>query len=158
VADHFQYLPSVGIITLVSAGAAMLMARLQRWHRIVSYGSRLLLLATLTGLTWQQSRMYLDSETCYRTVISKNPDCWTAQNNLGGVLLQKGQVDEAIDHYKRALEIRPDYERGHFNMSLALLQEGKVDEAITHLQKVLQMNPNHSRAYYSLANARLQQG
>jgi hypothetical protein len=31
------------------------------------------------------------------------------------VFLQKGQVDEAIAHYQRALEIKPDYAEAHGN-------------------------------------------
>jgi Flp pilus assembly protein TadD len=55
-----------------------------------------MLLAALGLLTWRQSRMYADMETLWRTTIARNPDCWLAQNDLGAVLYEKGQVDQAI--------------------------------------------------------------
>ena len=38
VADHFQYLPIIGIIVPVSAGAAMLLSRLRGRQRAAGYG------------------------------------------------------------------------------------------------------------------------
>ena len=43
-----------------------------------------MLLAALCLLTWRQSRMYADIETLWRTTLERNPDCWLAQNDLGG--------------------------------------------------------------------------
>jgi protein O-mannosyl-transferase len=166
VADHFQYLASIGIITPVSAGAAMLLSQLRGWHRTVGYGLCLALLAVLTGLTWRQSRLYRDAETCYRTIIESNPDCWAAHNNLGDVLLKKGLVDEAIVHCQKAVEIRPNYQLGHNSLGVALLQKGQVDEAIAHFQTVLEINPNQSThrnvsdalAHLNLGNILLKKG
>ena len=67
VADHFQYLASLGIITLVAAGAALLLARWRLWNRPGGYAACLVLLAILAGLTWRQSQVYADIETLYRT-------------------------------------------------------------------------------------------
>ena len=67
VADHFQYLASLGIIALAAAAAAT--ADRARWRP--GRGGRgylacLLALATLAALTWRQSRRYGDVETLYR--------------------------------------------------------------------------------------------
>ena len=96
VADHFQYLASLGIITLVSASAALALTRWRLWNRPGGYIMCLALLAILAGLTWQQSQMYADAETLYRTTIAENSDCWVAYNDLGKVLDDCGQVDEAV--------------------------------------------------------------
>ena len=84
---------------------------MERWRSGIGrsgYALCLALLATLAGLTWRQSRMYADLETLYRTTIDRNPECWMAHNNLGWDLADRGQVDEAIAHYRKALEIKPD--------------------------------------------------
>ena len=47
VADHFQYLASLGMITLASAGVALLLARYGLWRRPAGYGLCLALLAML---------------------------------------------------------------------------------------------------------------
>ena len=76
VADHFQYLASLGIIVLASAAAATLAAR---WLTIVSVA----VVVPLALLATNQSRQYADAETLYRTTLSRNPACWMAYINLG---------------------------------------------------------------------------
>src|SRR5208283_1370777 len=74
-----------------------------------------------------------------------------AHNNLGNALLQKGNVDEAIVHYQKALQIKPDFAKAHYNLGNALLQKGNVDEAIVHYQKALQIKPDYVAAQNNLA-------
>lgn len=47
-----------------------------------------------------------------------------AYNNLGGALREKGQIDEAIAYYQKALHLNPNYADAHWNMALALLLLG----------------------------------
>ena len=158
-ADHFQYLANIPIITAVSAGAALLLVRMRGWwRRSLIYAACLAILVLLASLTYAQSRLYRDAETCFRAVIAKNPDSATAHNNLGSALFQRGSLDEAIAHFEKAAEIEPDYEIGHYSLGAALLEKGRVDEAIPHLEKVLKLNPNHPKAYYGLATALLAKG
>ncbi len=152
VADHFQYLASVGIIVFVAAGAAVSIARLRNWQRTGAYGLCLILVATLGGMTWRQSVIFRDPETCYRAILASNPDSALAHSNLGNVLLRDGRVDDAIVHETQAVTLQPESEFAHFNLALALFAKGRVDEAILHLEKVLEVNPNHPQACYTLAN------
>src|SRR6476659_3232834 len=98
VADHYQYLASIGPIALVCAGAATL-ARSYSEARPLVFGLLACTIAVLTVLTWRQSAIYADIESLWRTTIARNPNCWMAHNNLGTVLLQRGEVDDAIAQY-----------------------------------------------------------
>ena len=158
VADHFQYLASLGVIVLVSAGMALLLARWPLWGRVVGYGLCVALLATLGTLTWWQSRMYADVEALYRTTIDRNPDCWMAHNNLGLALAERGQVEQAVVHFKRALEIERDYPDAHNNLGLALADRGQLDEAIYHFREALKADPNYFSAHNNLGNALVDRG
>ena len=60
-------------------------------------------------------------------------------HNLADVLVTRGQVDEAIAHYRKALEIRPDYLEVHGNLGIALTRREQLDEAIAYYRKVLQV-------------------
>ena len=86
VADHFQYLASLGIIALASAGVATLLGRWGLWGRPPAYGLCGLLLFALATRTFVQCCMYADLEYLYETTIERNPDCWMAYNNLGAAL------------------------------------------------------------------------
>ena len=85
VADHFQYLASLGLIAGVTAGAVTWSGGSRWWP--VAGG---LVVVMLAGLSHGQSRMYADGRTLYRTTIAKNPECWMAHNNLGAELLDQG--------------------------------------------------------------------
>ncbi|MEY2555291.1 MAG: protein O-mannosyl-transferase [Verrucomicrobiota bacterium] len=157
-ADHFQYLATIAIIAPISTGVAWLAAQIKANLRPAVYAGAVALLLLLASLTWAQSTIYRDAETCFRAVIAKNPNSATAHSNLGGALLKKGLVDEAIVQSKRSIEIEPDYPFGHYNLAAALVQKGEPDEAIPHLRIVLKANPNHAKAYYTLGNALSKKG
>ncbi len=150
VANHYQYLAGLGIITLVSAGAALLLHRWQLWGRPAGYALCLVPLAILGRLTWQQSHMYSDVETLYRTVIAENPDCWMAHINLGRVLTECGRVDEALAHCQRAVELAPDNAEAHNNLGFFLVGRGQFDQAIAHYQKALEIKPDYADPHNNL--------
>lgn len=157
-ADHFQYLAIVGIIVPLCAGAALLWKRVKPPLKIGGAAACLALLFVLAAATWAQSRNYQNAETCFRAVLSKNPESPTAHNNLAGALMDRGATEEAIVHYRKAIELKPDYQFANYNLGAALVQHGDLDEAVQRLKWVLQADPNDPRAYFTLANALSKQG
>jgi protein O-mannosyl-transferase len=157
VADHYQYLASVGPIALASAGITTLAASFKESRHFI-FGAAVCVLAALAMLTWRQSTMYADIEALWRTTIARNPDCWMAHNNLGIVLSQKGEVDEAIAHYRKTLEMSPDFADADYNLGNALLQKGEIDAAILHCQRAVTIQPNDPEAQVALGNALFQKG
>lgn len=157
VADHYQYLASIGPIALVSAGVASLAGAFER-SRLLIFGTAVAVVATLAVLTWRQSAMYADIEALWRTTLARNPACWMAHNNLGIVLSQKGQIDEAITHYRTTLEMQPDFSDANYNLGNALLQKGEIDEAVLHCQKAVMVQPFDPDAQVALGNALFQKG
>jgi len=150
VADHYQYLASLGIIALSSAAAALLLNRASGWRRVVGQVSCVALLVVLAILTWRQTRNYADAETLYNATIKGNPDCWLAHNNLGQLLAERDQVDAAMTCYRKALEIKPDYAEPHINIGLALADQGNVDGAIAEYQEALKIDGDSAEAHYNL--------
>lgn len=147
VADHFQYLASVGLIVLGAAG----LIRLPRFFLPI-------LLAVLIVLTWKQVGIYRDLGTLWSDTVEKNPESWMAQNNLGIVLQKKGQQDEAIAHFQKALELDPNKFETQNNLGYSLSMSGRLREAFLYLERALEINPNYAAAHYNLGNALLRSG
>ena len=110
----------------------------------------------------QCSRTKEDSSTT-RSFNTNNP--WKsiptmpeAHNNLGAVLLQKGQVDAAMVEHQQALKIYPNYAEAHNNLGADLLQKGQLDEAISEIRKAVEINPNSAKAHSDLGVALCQKG
>jgi len=152
VADHYQYLASIGPIALASAGLVTLSRSSRTLQRLVG-GTSCTILIGLGLLTWQQSATYRDAETLWRTTIATNPGCWMAYNNLGVVQFEKGNVEDAIEKYQQSLGLHPDYPEAHYNLGSALLQKGYADEAIRQCEEALKIQPNEPDAHIVLGNA-----
>jgi tetratricopeptide (TPR) repeat protein len=157
-ADHFQYLAAVAVFAVIATGFDYLIRPTKTNLRPVLYAGSILVLFFLASLTWAQSSNYRDAETAFRAVIAKNPNSPTAQSNLGGAVLKRGAIDEAIVHSRKSLELEPNFQFGHYNLGLALLQKGNLDAAIEELREVLAINPNDFKTYYTLGNALSKKG
>ena len=151
VADHFQYLACIGPIAaaaaLIANGIGMLKDRLRRPARPLLYG---VLLSGLFLLSQRQSGMYTDAETLFRATITNNDDCLMAHNNLGILLGGTGRTDEALAHYRKALELSPNRADAHYNLGIVLEGLGRTDEALAHYQKALELDTNHAKAHNNL--------
>jgi spermidine synthase len=61
-----------------------------------------------------------------------------------------GELDSAIAHCQKALEIKPDFAEAHCNLGGALFGRGEVDSAIAHYQKALRIRPDLVQARHNL--------
>jgi tetratricopeptide (TPR) repeat protein len=155
VADHYQYLACIGPIALASAGLVNSADTLKN-SRTLIFGVAFCVVALLATLTYRQAAMYGNIETLWRTTLARNPGCWMAHNNLGIVLFEKGQLDDAIAHYQTTLQMQPDFWDADYNLGTALLGKGQVGEAIFYCDKAVRMQPNDPDAQVALANALVQ--
>jgi tetratricopeptide (TPR) repeat protein len=152
VADHFQYVASLGIIVPVVSGLASLVRPGTR--RLAAVGA-CAVLAALGALTWQQCGMYRDIETLFQETLKRNPECWAAHYNLGVLIAETpGRTEEAIQHYREATRLKPDYAMAHYNLALALSQTpDRLPEAIAEYRAALRIDPNDARAHNNLGLA-----
>jgi hypothetical protein len=145
VADHFQYLASIAIIVPVAAMLSLLRQRTPTpvGRRAVRLGV-VALVAVLTVLTWQQSRMYRDAETLYRVTIDRNPDSWMAHNNLGRILSRgTRRMPEAIQHFEAVLRVKPNHARAHYSLAVDEYLTGRPLDAVPHFEQVLVLEPGN---------------
>ena len=71
---------------------------------------------------------------------------------MGTALQAQGELDEAIEHYKKALTIQPDA-RNHYNLAVGLRNKGALDESIEQYEKSLSFNEQNPEALTSLGDA-----
>jgi tetratricopeptide (TPR) repeat protein len=150
VADHFQYLASLGLIVLFAAGAMRLAPK---FGERAALAAGAVLVVTLAALTWRQSAMYADLDVLYQTTIERNPACWMAYNNLG-VHAAKDRLDDAaaISFFHRAIDLKPDYADTHYNLANALARLGRHKEALAEFERAIELKPTFAEAENNLAN------
>ncbi len=151
VADHFQYLASIGLIVLFAAGAARLAQRVRRalrerasdgreaMARYAAGASASAILCLLAALTWQRGHAFRDLETLWLDTLAKNPRCSAAYNNLGGLYFERGQVQRALKLFEKSRQVDPlraEPNVGyHVVRAELLMRQGKAAEAAEHLRK-----------------------
>ena len=74
--------------------------------------------------------------------------------NLGIVLSHKGQWDEAIASYKKAIAIDPKFAKGHDGLGAALVGKGQWDAAIASCRQAIALDPKNGDAYNGRGFAR----
>jgi tetratricopeptide (TPR) repeat protein len=159
VADHFQYLASLGVIVPLTSAIWQWVATLrsgagaeQRSH----YGGlavSVLLVVGLGVMSWQQSGIYTDDETLYRAILTRNSSSWLAHTNLGSILLQRpGGTGEAMKELQAAVELNPNSAEARDDLGTALSQSGREDDAIAEYRAALRINPKYLLAYDNLGN------
>jgi tetratricopeptide (TPR) repeat protein len=153
IADHFQYLAAAALIPALCAGLTLMFERLPPAGRNGATGCLAALLVVLAGLTWRQSAKYRDLETFYRSILDGNPTSWLAHDNLGVVLVRRGQLDEAIGHYKQAIRLNPDYPEAYNNYGNVLAQAKRWDEAADAYAGALRARPSFAGADINWGNA-----
>ncbi|HEV2456538.1 MAG TPA: tetratricopeptide repeat protein [Verrucomicrobiae bacterium] len=157
VADHFQYLASMGPLALACAAIAVGYRRLGKLQLIVAPLTAAFLLALLGFLTWGQCRAYANTEALWRTTITRNPGAYMAYANLGNALLTDGKADEAIAQFQKSLALHPDPQIYH-NLGTALLKMGKPEEACADFKKSLEIQPDFAEGYSDIGAYYLEAG
>jgi len=154
VADHFQYLASLGV--LVPAAWAL------RWVSVrLPVGAKaraclpLAVLGVLGTLTWRRCGNYRDSEGLYRATLARNRSAWLMHYNLAVVLgASPGRLPEAIAEYEETLKLKPDHWAARSNLASALLKEpGRTAEAVAQYEAAIRINPGFPEAHNDLAVA-----
>jgi tetratricopeptide (TPR) repeat protein len=151
VADHFQYLASIGLLGLMAAGAARLPRRVRGWGPAV-------VLTGLAVLTFRQCDAYRDLESLWRDTLAKNPGAWIAHTNLGLLLVRRGEVETGIAHYRESIRLEPGLVEPRLNLGEVLQRQGRADEAIDLLGALVREQPTHPMARYNLGTALARRG
>lgn len=158
VADHYQYLASIGLIVLgVGSVASLLRSRGESAALAGRWALGGVLLA-LGFLVWRQAAIYRDAETLWRDTLAKNPGAWMAHNNLGLLLLDRGRSDEAIGHYEAALRIKPDDDYAYNNRGNAYVAKGDMERAERDFIAALEIEPLNTEARSNLGNVYASRG
>jgi tetratricopeptide (TPR) repeat protein len=74
---------------------------------------------------------------------------YSEHGNVGNVLLEQGNIEEAILHYKEALKLAPDYTEANVRLANALSKKGEISQAVIYYKKALQHSTDCYRRLYN---------
>lgn len=140
-ADRYTYLPGLGLLIALSWGVGELATSLRRKRMLALAGSTLVVVFAF--LAWRQTGYWRNSEVLWTHALTINPSNDVAENNLGVLLIARGQIPGAMAHYEKAIALRPTNTEARSNLANALLFQGKLDQAVDQLQQTLAIQPDN---------------
>ena len=143
VADRYAYLAMIGIGLIVADAVAAVRSNIAA--RAASAA-----IIVFAILSFNQTRYWVDNADFLRHIIDVNPHVAFAHNNLASILLKQERVDEAIEHFNKALELEPGNAMAENNLGLTLVKLGRVDEAEPHYRRAVELDPAYFKAYENL--------
>ena len=84
-------------------------------------------------------------------VLAKSPTNLPALTGKGEALLALRRYDEAVDVYRRAVEVAPNDAALRYNFGAVLYRLTRYTEASEQFRRLVEIDPNHARAQYNLA-------
>ncbi len=157
VADHFVYHACIAPIALVASSIARATRR-QAGAAVAWRAGQIALLVALATVSHREARRFADVETLWKATLATNEACWLAHNNLAVVFWDRGAVNEALPHVRRALELKPDYHEAYVNLGNCLFEEGDHDQAFAAYAKAMAIEPRYALASNNLGKAMVRLG
>ena len=158
-ADHFTYIPYLGLILI----AAEIMLRLydgagtEKAKRMLIIAGAALLLALSAGargrcLVWR------DSVTLWSSALEKYPRSAVALNNRGLAYHKAGLYDRAIADFTAALAIDPRAVMFHSNRAISYAATGELDSAQSGFSRAIELDPRNAGFHNNLGNVYFMKG
>jgi tetratricopeptide (TPR) repeat protein len=168
MADRYTYMTLTGLFIIIAFGASEFAAKrtsasLPRQARRNSVEPRdknivltLLAVAVLGGwafITSVQLKYWKDNLSLFGHTLQVTENNALILENYANTLSELGEFDQAVEQFKKLLEIRPDAAQAYNNLGCTFLDAGKPQQAIEQFRLAIKYKPDLAQAYYNLAHA-----
>ena len=150
MAEHWLYLPSIGIFLLLSKGLTLLCD--EKGMKAVSIAAVVLFLGFYSYLTVQQNHYWKAPIPFYERTLKYANNSSRVYFNLANEYRRAGRNEQAVPLYNKAIGIRPDHLDARYNLAKAHEEMGQNGQAMAAYQEIIESDPDHDKAYYNLGN------
>jgi Flp pilus assembly protein TadD len=153
VADHFMYLPMVGLAIVVSQIAQELLSRLagRRWLNEGLTAVLYALVCVLALLSVQQGFLWRDPAALWEATLKITKTSAAAYCNYGSELMKRGDYSRALEYFGRAAELAPSLDVAYINMARSYHALGDRENARFMFKRTVEVSPKHPGARTMLA-------
>jgi len=151
MAEHWLYLPSLGLFLLIGLGFDKA-AKRAKPLKILAVTLLIAALGFYSFLTVRRNREWADAETFFRSILRYSPHSAEAYNCLGAIYQNRREFGRAADEFKEAIKAGPNNYKSYGNLGAALRRQGRLDLAISAYRKALKLRPDIPGLYNNLGN------
>ena len=139
-ADRYTYVAMTGVSIIATWGLAQMLERRTRGRVALAAGA-CAVLAAYGVVAFQQVQYWRDSESLFRRALAVTTRNYVAHKALGGTLLHRHQLAEAIAELRRAIALAPRYADAYSDLGNALVAARQPEEAVTYLTEAVRLQP-----------------
>ena len=143
VAEHWLYLPSVGLLIFLAGWAIELPAP---WRRVINYAVVIVVVALGTR-SFVRSGDWANEEIFYKRTLAAGGNSGRVSVNLAQIYARRGDYSAAEKLLSGILKSTPDYPTARNTLAALLRLEGKKAEAETLLNSTVKLAARTRRDY-----------
>jgi len=144
VAERYTYIPYIGLSYIVAV-AYVRFSNNNNKKWLLVFG--LLYVGFLSASTWQQTKVWKDSNTLWSKALSIYPSNAVALNNRGNAKNEAQDYAGAIEDCSMAIESDPTYATAYFNRAYAYKELNQTNEALQDYNSAILLDTNFTDAY-----------
>lgn len=145
-ADRFMYLPLVGLLICVVWSLHALMGKLETsaFPVVVAVTA----VAVLTWSAWAQTSYWQGDIPLFQQTLRVTGDAnRVAHSQIGTTLVRLNQVEYALDHLKKAIDLDPNFAPSYRRLAEALFKREMNSAALTNIEKAISLDPTSAQLY-----------
>jgi protein O-mannosyl-transferase len=153
MADRYSYIPYIGLFFVVGYGFNKLLnnPKYKPNAKAIQFGG-VLILITLSSLTWARTMVWKDSLSFWGDAIEKSPTYWHPYEGVGEAYLDKGDYPSAIKYFKESIDKDISHQNSNhssmLNLGLCYYRTKKYDSALKVYNDLIALVPDEKKAYY----------
>ncbi len=114
----------------------------ERWYRqLIALHPQLPLAHHDLAVVLLSEGRYDDAAEAFRAEMAINPSHLNTLNSLGNLAMMKGNVEEAVGLYRKALKVDEEYYKAHLNLGAAFDRLDMKEEAAYHKAEGQRLKP-----------------
>ncbi len=161
-ADHFTYVPLIGLFVIISWGVHDLLQYAlpakPRLQSAILTALAAALLVPCIAVSHSLAGTWEGDKTMWNHVLSIDEHNQFAQNNMGWFDAASGDPESAAEHFQKALQTDPDFALARSNYLVVLMHMGKLNEALEQSKYLLKKQPHDPAALTNVAVILMQLG
>ncbi|HEY1685406.1 MAG TPA: tetratricopeptide repeat protein [Tepidisphaeraceae bacterium] len=169
VADHFQYLASLGVVAAIIAALGH-----RHWFTRSPLGriAACSIVTVFSVLTFHRAQIFQSSFSLWNDALAKNPDSWMVRTNTGVMLLQSGQsalgqhdIGSAEQYFsaaqlqlQAATSLRSDLAEPWLNLAQIEQVQGHFALAEQYIRRALGVDAHSAEVHFHLGAVLVKEG
>jgi len=148
--ERLMYLPSFGFVVVLAWGIERMAQMTGKPRNIVV--AAVAVVTVLYGVrTLARNPDWKNNETIFAKTAETSPNSVKTAYNYALVLKNNGRTADAIDWYRRAIDIWPEHYSAWFNLGNTLRETGQTDKAIEAYRRAHELVPEDPEPLHNLA-------